>query len=195
MKKIISLLTITFFLFSFSLITNQFSNYSVGSDFSLKINGTSNVHDWVSTAKEVMGTADISFSESGEMKIEACKIIIPVNSIKSTKGSIMDNKTRKALKSKDFPNIEYSLKIFNDIVFNGKEFTANTIGKLKIAGESQWIDMEVKGKMLNNRNVEISGSKALKMTDFGIDPPTALMGTMTTGDDITVEFKVELNSN
>lgn len=195
MKKSISLLTITFFLFSFSLITNQLSNYAVGSDFDLKINGTSNVHDWVSTANEITGTADISFSESGEIKIEACKITIPVNSIKSTKGSIMDKKTRKALKSKDFPNIEYSLKIFNDIVSNGKEFTASTVGKLKIAGASKWVDMEVKGKMLDNQSIEISGSKALKMTDFGIDPPTALMGTMTTGNDITIEFKVELNSN
>jgi hypothetical protein len=30
------------------------------------------------------------------------------------------------------------------------------------------------------------------MTDFKIDPPTALMGTMKTGDEITISFNVKL---
>jgi hypothetical protein len=30
------------------------------------------------------------------------------------------------------------------------------------------------------------------MTTFGISPPTAMMGTMKTGDDIKVNFKVTL---
>ena len=46
--------------------------------------------------------------------------------------------------------------------------------------------------MLNSGDVEISGSKKLKMTDYNIDPPTALMGTMTTGDEVEIEFRIVL---
>ena len=28
------------------------------------------------------------------------------------------------------------------------------------------------------------------MTDFGIDPPTAMMGAMKVGNDITIKFKL-----
>jgi hypothetical protein len=31
------------------------------------------------------------------------------------------------------------------------------------------------------------------MSDFGIDPPTAVMGTIKTGDDVVVKFDFEFN--
>ena len=34
----------------------------------------------------------------------------------------------------------------------------------------------------------LEGKKALKMTDYNIEPPKALLGTITTGDDIEVHF-------
>jgi filamentous hemagglutinin family protein len=41
-------------------------------------------------------------------------------------------------------------------------------------------------------SVTFSGSKKLKMTDYGIKPPTALMGTMTVGDEVEIVFSVTL---
>jgi hypothetical protein len=34
-----------------------------------------------------------------------------------------------------------------------------------------------------------SGSKILKMTDFNVEPPVVLMGTLKTGNEITVTFE------
>lgn len=194
MKNLISLLTITLFFLSFTIVHQQFSNYKVNNDFTVKIKGTSNVHDWVSTVENLSGSASISFSENGDIRIDECQVSIPVKSIKSSKGSIMNKKTWKALKLRSNPNIEYRLTSFENVVKTGNNFTANVTGKLSIAGENQWINMNVNGKQLNNGGVEIIGSKELKMTDFNIDPPTALMGTMTTGNEITIEFRIILDN-
>ena len=42
---------------------------------------------------------------------------------------------------------------------------------------------------------QVSGAYPMKMTDFGIEPPTALLGTMTTGDDVTINFNLTLSPN
>ena len=37
-----------------------------------------------------------------------------------------------------------------------------------------------------------TGTKALKMTDYGVKPPSFMMGTIKTGDPITVNFSTIL---
>ena len=41
-----------------------------------------------------------------------------------------------------------------------------------------------------NGEIYFQGSKSIDMTQFGITPPTALMGTLTTGKDVTITFKL-----
>ena len=195
MKPLIALFTVPFFLFSFTIMINQTVNYKISTDFSVKVKGTSNVHDWESNVEKLSGTAVISIGEDGMIQIDECKVSIPVKSIKSTKGSIMDKKTWKALKEEDHSNIDYRLSSFDVVNKTSAGFAAKTKGLLSIAGVTKTIDMSVTGKELSSGNIEITGSKALKMTTFGIDPPTAMLGAMTTGDDITIEFRIVLDRN
>jgi hypothetical protein len=37
--------------------------------------------------------------------------------------------------------------------------------------------------------VALEGEKTFNMTDYAIEPPKALFGTITTGDEITIKFK------
>ena len=46
---------------------------------------------------------------------------------------------------------------------------------------------QAKQTILDNK-ITLIGEKKFKMTDFKIDPPKALFGTITTGDDITIKF-------
>lgn len=192
MKPFIALITIPLFLISFTLIHQHIIVYKISNDFTMTIKGTSNVHDWESNVEKLSGTASFTFAEDGMIQIDECRVSIPVKSIKSSKGSMMDKKTWKALNASTYPNIEYQLIDFNKVVNTTNGFTATTLGKLKIAGVAKSISMNISGRELSNGNVEITGSKALKMTNFNIDPPTALMGAMTTGDDITIEFRIVL---
>lgn len=189
MKNIISLLAVAAFFLSFTIIINS---YKVSDDFTIEIKGTSNLHDWVSSIEKLDGTASVSFSENGDIRIDKCQVSIPVKSIKSSKGSIMDKKTWKALNEKDHATIEYQLTSFDNVIKTGNNFTAYAKGDLTIAGKTNSIYMKVSGTELKSGDVEISGSKKLKMTDYNIDPPTALLGTMTTGDEVTIDYRIVL---
>jgi polyisoprenoid-binding protein YceI len=65
--------------------------------------------------------------------------------------------------------------------------TVHLTGNLTIAGVTKPVkfksEYQVKGS-----DVHFTGSYSFKMTDFGIDPPTAVMGTIKTGDEIVVRF-------
>lgn len=191
MKNIIPLITIALSFLSFTIIQNIIS-HKISDDFLITIKGTSNLHDWVSTVEKVEGIASISYSENGDIRIDDCKITFPVKSIKSSKGSIMDKKTWKALKEKKYPTINYQLTSFENVIKTGKRFTAYAKGDLEIGTTTKSIYMKIYGTELKSGDLEISGSKKLKMTDFNIGPPTALMGALTTGDEVTAEFRIIL---
>lgn len=55
-------------------------------------------------------------------------------------------------------------------------------------------DVEVTGslEMIENRII-INGSKNLLMSDYGMDPPTAMAGALKTGDEVTINFNINLD--
>lgn len=164
------------------------------SECSIKINGTSSLHDWTSTAEDVSGTAQLDVANQTLNAIEALTVRIKSEGIKSEKGRIMDNKTHKALAADDHKYITYALSKATITQQNDQKVTVRATGALTIAGKTKTVTMDVTGTKKNGA-IQFSGSKALKMTDFGIDPPTAMLGTLKTGDDITIDFSLTLKTN
>ena len=155
----------------------------------MTIAGTSTLHDWVSEVTEIQANAVMNLTNPAELLISKLNVQIPVEKIVSTKGRIMDNKTYKALKSDDHPSIKFNLTKLTKQDQN--KLWAS--GELTIAGDTQNVKLEVAIKQ-SAEMITFSGEYKLKMTDFNIDPPTALMGTIKTGDDITVAFEVSLTT-
>ena len=178
------------FLFAASFVFGQ-ANYQV-TNFSLVIKGTSNLHDWESAAKEVRANGSMTVAAGALKSIESLNVEIPVKTIKSSKGSIMDNKTYDALKANKNPNITYKLGKVTGLTKKGDGYDINATGYLTIAGSTKTIDMYVRAKAGSDGSITFNGSKKLKMTDYGIKPPTALLGTMTTGDEVEIVFQVTL---
>lgn len=161
-------------------------------DKQMAIHGSSNLHDWESKVNTIRASGDIQV-EAGVLKgIKSLNVEIPVTSIKSPKGSIMDKKTYDALKSDKHPNISFKLTKLNLLNKSGDGYAINATGNLTVAGVTKSTEITVTGKVTGDGSVKFEGSKKMKMTDFGIQPPTALMGTMKTGDDITIKFAVTL---
>lgn len=160
--------------------------------FKMSIAGTSSLHKWESSVGIATVKSDIVINEAGLEAINNLYLEVDGKSIKSTKGSVMDKKTWEALKTDQYPKITYQLSKIESITPAGGDYDIKALGNLTIAGVKQAISMTVKGKILSNGSLSIKGSKALKMTDFKIDPPTALMGTLKTGNDITINFDIVL---
>lgn len=158
----------------------------------MKIAGTSTLHDWESNVTKLSGNATISIDDNRLSGISQLQISIPVESIISTKGSIMDNKTYEALKSDKHPNITFKLSYVSNIQATGNAQVVTAQGNLTMAGSTKYISMEVKAILNSDGSITFQGSKDLKMTDFGVSPPTAMLGSIKTGDDITITFSMKL---
>ena len=113
-----------------------------------------------------------------------------VHSIKSHEGSGMNNNTYKALKADANPTIIFILRSpLKSIKANSTGNTVSMEGSLTIAGVTNPITMKVKLVMDSQSKLTIEGSQTIKMADYAVTPPTALFGTIRTGDSITLNFK------
>lgn len=167
------------------------SNFIV-QNASMTIEGTSTLHDWTSNVTEVYMNGEVEMQAGQLQKLENFKVRIPVKSIVSEKGSMMDNKTYDALKSDKHPNITYQLTQLQEIQKNGQKYTLETIGSLTIAGTTKSIRMKVTGQQLSNERILFEGQKKLNMKDFNVSPPTAMLGTIKAGEEVTVKFSVTI---
>ena len=154
-----------------------------------KIKGTSSLHDWEMISNSFSSNIFINKTSNGNLAIRDININVGVKTLKSGK-KVMDKKCYKALLNKKYPYINYKFKSIKEIKPKGDNtFTANLIGILTIAGKSKTTEILVE-IVLEDRIVNIIGEKALKMSDFDVIPPTALLGTLKTGNDITIEFNL-----
>ena len=160
--------------------------------YSLKVNkmtvdGTSSLHDWTSEITKVEWTGNFLITDSKIKEVKNVHVKIPVTSIKSTKGKMMDGKTYDAFIYEKNPTIAYKL---TTITITDGNLKAN--GTLTMAGTTKPIELTVKGKVLANGDIQITGSQKLNMRDYKMDPPTAMMGTIKVGEEVTVNFDLTL---
>jgi hypothetical protein len=186
-KRIINISLLWVLLFMGILNLNAQVPLKLNAKSTMVVTGTSTLHDWESevTNWQLSGRGK---KENGKLSaIESLTLTIPVKAIKSGKG-IMDDKTYDALKSKQYPNIKFEL-VAAELV-NGK---IKGEGKLQIAGKSLLIPVNASYSFNGNSELLVKGVHKIDMTHFGIDPPTALMGSVTTGKDVTIPYEIIIN--
>jgi polyisoprenoid-binding protein YceI len=158
------------------------------------VSGTSTLHDW--TVKSTIIKGDAAFAEKW-ISLQSIDLVIPVNSLKSTEGSGMDNTMYDAMKLKQFPSIAYKLTKANLKSSPSKQDPAyhfDTTGALTVAGVTRPENLDLAVVPNDNGKLTITTEIGLKMSDFGIKPPTAMLGMIKSGDAITVKMNVQLTT-
>lgn len=158
----------------------------------LIVDGTSNLHDWTIEAKAMSGKASVTI-EAGDLKaLKSLDFSVEVEQLKSGKSG-MDKNTFKALKSTTNKNITFKLvKVVKFSTVSDNNYTIETQGDLTIAGATKRINQSFTVKLIGKKMI-FSGKQKIDMTLYGVEPPKALMGTIKTGKDVTVDFKVTYN--
>jgi polyisoprenoid-binding protein YceI len=163
--------------------------YRLNSTPELKISGTSTLHDWDMISNSAKGEAVIFINNNKLERIEKLKVAMPAETLKSGKTQ-MDNNAYKALKTKEHKEVSFELKELYNI--NSNKFKAK--GLFEIAGTKRVVDLNVEYIIANNA-ITFTGNTAFKLTDFGITPPTAVLGTIKTGDDVTLSINATFKLN
>ncbi len=190
MKSLKIFLLVPIAVFSISAANSDINKYLLTKDYTVTILGTSNLHNWNETVGTVFGDGSITWNTDGTFDLDAINLKMQVTSIKSDMGSIMNNNTYKALKADNNPQIVFTLSTpVKSIKAGATATTLSAKGTLTIAGVTKSIDMLIKVSAPNHGYLTFEGSQIVKMTDYGISPPTALLGTLRTGNEITINYK------
>lgn len=161
-------------------------------ELGVTIDGTSNLHDWTSRVTQRTATASARVVDGRLQDLTSFELSIPVTGILSSNGRIMDNKTHEALRAEKFPTIGYVQTGFRQNISGAGVYTLRSTGQLSLGGQTRTVVIVGTGT-LKGGVLSVAGSTALKMSDFGIDAPTAILGTLRTGDSVTVNFHFDLD--
>jgi polyisoprenoid-binding protein YceI len=173
----------------------------VAPESKLWLEGGSNVHDWSCKAQTVDVAIDVAAEYVTKKDLadvskllKTVQVKVPVASIKCGKDG-MDKNLYKALKQESAPTITYVMSRFDVVAGDTKDaFTVKAQGKLTVAGVEKPVTMDVKAIRLANGSVKATGTLPMLMTDFGIKPPTAMLGAMKTKNELSVKFDLVVGS-
>lgn len=157
----------------------------------VRVEGTSTLHDWKMEGNTINGRVEVTDPAT---KAAAVSVSIPVTSIRS-EHERMDRLMADALKAKSNPEIRYEMMSASLQGDEGATFTMKTVGKLTIAGVTREIVMDVTGTRASDGRYVLAGQAPIRMTEFGIQPPRAMMNTIRTGDDVKVTFRWVVESD
>lgn len=173
---------------------------AVAPDSKLWIEGTSNLHGWSCKATTLEAAIDLDAATASQIAVAPPKSLkrvqvkVPVKSIKCGHGG-MDDNLYKALKADDSPDISYIMATFDAAPGEAKDsFTLHTIGTLTIAGKENNLTMDVLATRMPDGSVKATGVVPIKMTDYGIKPPTAIFGRLKTGDEVKINFELSVGA-
>lgn len=168
---------------------------NVTAESKLWIDGTSNLHDWSCKADKIDAVVDMDALAAASVNVAAPKAVkkvevkIPVKALHCNHGG-MDGNVYKALKADQAPEISYIMATLEAVPGTGDEVTLKTVGSLTIAGKENTIGMDVEATRLPDGTLKAKGVIPIKMTDYGIMPPTAIFGRLKTGDEVKVNFEL-----
>lgn len=149
------------------------------------VEGGSTVRDWSCQAEEFKSALNPTGASDIAALIDGAVITIPVSGLECGNGTMNDH-MRKALKADRNPNIEFTMKSYRLVADK-----AVMQGTLTIAGVTK--DIEITGTAKPEGSlVRVKGSRQITMSQWGVKPPSLMLGTMKVKDDVTVGFDVTL---
>lgn len=176
------------------------TTFTAHEDSRLWIEGRSNVNTFECMAKEYVAEAILPEFENTDQISDpnnlgtdhnaTITVGIKVEGFECGR-SRMNRDLNEALKSDEFPQITFTLKnataiTIPDDIDNGFEIEVD--GSLTVAGVTREISFKSNGFIMDDGRIRAVGGKQIKMTDFNVEPPTALFGMVKAEDELRVRF-------
>ncbi len=168
----------------------------------LWIEGRSNINEFECQANRYFGEATLfdepnpDFLEEADQRVYL-RVEIRVDGFECGR-SRMNRDLQQALKSDEFPEIVFMFD--NATMLNGPQededaFEIEVHGSLTVAGNTRNIRFVTRAYYLEHDKVRAIGNTKIKMSDFDVEPPTALMGLVKADDELKVNFDLIASEN
>jgi len=160
----------------------------------LWVDGTSTVRSFTCKASEVdanvIGTPNaIAQVTAGERGVTTVRVRVEAAKLERGQGTMNDH-MRKALKADANPVIDFKVSEY-DISRSPDGVTGTLNGTLNLGGVEKPIAVPAVGKSEGGA-LRVTGSYPLKMTEYGLKPPSLMFGRIKVGETVTVKFDLLL---
>lgn len=160
---------------------------SLSKESKIWIEGTSTMKSFSCTATRIDVSVSAEPGAAPNDLVESATLVVPVAAL-DCRNATMNDHMRKALKAASNPRISWKL---NSYRVEGTAVVMN--GLLTIAGTEKPIELRATGAADPDGTIRVKGSTKFKMSEYGVKPPSLMLGTMKVGDPITVSFDLVLN--
>ncbi len=166
----------------------QATEFAVESGSRFWIDGNATTGPYSCEATNVQGQARVLHAPGKVVGLVA----VPVESF-DCGISRMNRDMRTALRSDRHPAIRFELQeagVAEQVADAASWVEVRAVGLLAMAGAEQLVGIRAEGRRLQDGRVQVRGSHAFRMTDFGIEPPTGLLGLVRAHDNVVARFDI-----
>ena len=129
---------------------------------------------------------------AGEKAVSRVEVTVPAEKLDCRNGT-MNEHLRKAIKAKEFPTVVFRATSY-DLARSSESVGVTLNGSLTLGGVEKPITVKAQAKPGAEGTLVVSGTREVRMTEFGLKPPTLMLGTMKVDEKITVGFEVVLKN-
>jgi polyisoprenoid-binding protein YceI len=161
----------------------------------LWFDGKSTVRDWSCKAPVMQATVTLAEATAavlaGEEPAATTTFVVPTLKLDCDNGT-MNKHMQKAIGAEKFGEITFALKGYDAVPEAGAATKGTLRGELTIKGVTKEVVLPVEFAAAGAAGLRVKGQYALKMTDWGVEPPKLMMGTMKVREMVTVSFDLLL---
>jgi polyisoprenoid-binding protein YceI len=177
--------------------TSLSEGLTLTSESKIWIEGTSNVKDFKCTSTALQATVDADADAvravlSGNKAVKSVQLVVPAKTLDCANGT-MNGHMLEALKAKEHADITFRLVSY-DLVRADSAEKGTLNGVLNINGTDQTIALPVTLVAGAGGALRVTGKYELNMKDYGVKPPSLMLGTMKVREKVTVNFDLLLKS-
>lgn len=156
------------------------------------VKGTSTLHDWDMSASNGSSHATFSMTDGALTGISVLTFTVAAEALKSDRSGL-DKNAYKALNTEKHKNITFTMTKGTVTAIGANTFQVRATGNLTIGGTSKQTTITATAKYnVTDKSITVNGSTKFNMTEYKVTPPTVMMGTIKTGDAVTVEYSGKL---
>jgi hypothetical protein len=177
--------------------TTDTTRLELGPQSRLWIAGTSTVRAFECKAAIVEaviadnGPGTVEAILSGKKAVRSMSLTVPAARMDCANAK-MNEHMLKALKAERFPTITFLLSDY-ELVKATSGMKADLKGELTIGGVTKSVTIDAEGTELPGGGLRVTGTHAIRMTEYGLKPPSLMMGAIKVGDKVQVNFELVLN--
>ena len=141
---------------------------------------------------ESSGADAVAAVLAGEKAVSTVEVTVPAEKLDCRNGT-MNEHMRKAIKAKEFPTVVFRATSY-DLARTSESVGVTLNGSLTLGGVEKPITVQAQARPGADGMLVVSGTREIRMTEFGLKPPTLMLGTMKVDEKITVGFEVVLKN-